>query len=165
MALNGNLSLKKEQLWTLITAPLVWVYTPPMLLPHIVCNGLVQGSRIISLSFLVASHVQEHEGCKGHAELQKGISSKLKLAEMHLGQLLWQPGLTWPHCILWQNLTDDECSEDKMNNLQFYLNKYPSAPDGNPSDQWYVVSVASLCFYWHGPFSVTWHRHLHRVLS
>lgn len=27
------------------------------------------------------------------------------------------------------NLTDDECSEDKMNNLQFYLNKYPSAPD------------------------------------
>uniref|UniRef100_H3D4Y7 Opioid growth factor receptor n=1 Tax=Tetraodon nigroviridis TaxID=99883 RepID=H3D4Y7_TETNG len=28
-----------------------------------------------------------------------------------------------------QNLTDDECSEDKMNNLQFYLNKYPSAPD------------------------------------
>lgn len=32
--------------------------------------------------------------------------------------------------IVWQNLTDDECSEDKMNNLQFYLNKYPSAPDG-----------------------------------
>ena len=30
-----------------------------------------------------------------------------------------------------QNLTDDECSEDKMNNLQFYLNKFPSAPDGN----------------------------------
>lgn len=29
-----------------------------------------------------------------------------------------------------QNLTDDECSEDKMNNLQFYLNKFPSAPDG-----------------------------------
>ncbi|XP_076597750.1 opioid growth factor receptor [Chaetodon auriga] len=27
------------------------------------------------------------------------------------------------------NLTDDECSEDKMNNLQFYLNKFPSAPD------------------------------------
>ncbi|KAI3357559.1 hypothetical protein L3Q82_015973, partial [Scortum barcoo] len=27
------------------------------------------------------------------------------------------------------NLTDDECSEDKMSNLQFYLNKYPSAPD------------------------------------
>ncbi|KAM4738285.1 opioid growth factor receptor [Anableps anableps] len=27
------------------------------------------------------------------------------------------------------NLTDDECSEDKMNNLQFYLNKSPSAPD------------------------------------
>ncbi|KAM9350849.1 opioid growth factor receptor [Symphorus nematophorus] len=27
------------------------------------------------------------------------------------------------------NLTDDECAEDKMNNLQFYLNKYPSAPD------------------------------------
>ncbi|KAM4572050.1 uncharacterized protein V3H82_011560 [Fundulus diaphanus] len=26
------------------------------------------------------------------------------------------------------NLTD-ECSEDKMNNLQFYLNKFPSAPD------------------------------------
>lgn len=29
-----------------------------------------------------------------------------------------------------QNLTDEECSEDKMNNLQFYLNKFPSAPDG-----------------------------------
>uniref|UniRef100_A0A3B3ZKT8 Opioid growth factor receptor (OGFr) conserved domain-containing protein n=1 Tax=Periophthalmus magnuspinnatus TaxID=409849 RepID=A0A3B3ZKT8_9GOBI len=28
-----------------------------------------------------------------------------------------------------QNLTDDECPEDKMNNLQFYLNKSPSAPD------------------------------------
>uniref|UniRef100_A0A3B3ZKG8 Opioid growth factor receptor (OGFr) conserved domain-containing protein n=1 Tax=Periophthalmus magnuspinnatus TaxID=409849 RepID=A0A3B3ZKG8_9GOBI len=27
------------------------------------------------------------------------------------------------------NLTDDECPEDKMNNLQFYLNKSPSAPD------------------------------------
>ncbi|XP_041859560.1 opioid growth factor receptor [Melanotaenia boesemani] len=27
------------------------------------------------------------------------------------------------------NLTDDECLEDKMNNLQFYLNKFPSAPD------------------------------------
>ncbi|XP_038127405.1 opioid growth factor receptor [Cyprinodon tularosa] len=27
------------------------------------------------------------------------------------------------------NLTDDDCSEDKMNNLQFYLNKFPSAPD------------------------------------
>ncbi|XP_060913317.1 opioid growth factor receptor-like protein 1 [Labrus mixtus] len=27
------------------------------------------------------------------------------------------------------NLADDECSEDKMNNLQFYLNKFPSAPD------------------------------------
>ncbi|XP_074538224.1 opioid growth factor receptor [Halichoeres trimaculatus] len=27
------------------------------------------------------------------------------------------------------NLTDDECAEDKMNNLQFYLNKFPSAPD------------------------------------
>ncbi|XP_058499855.1 opioid growth factor receptor [Solea solea] len=27
------------------------------------------------------------------------------------------------------NLTDEECSEDKMNNLQFYLNKFPSAPD------------------------------------
>ncbi|XP_033942770.1 opioid growth factor receptor [Pseudochaenichthys georgianus] len=27
------------------------------------------------------------------------------------------------------NLTDDECSEDKMNNLQFYLNKFPSSPD------------------------------------
>ncbi|KAM8862221.1 uncharacterized protein AB9W97_017728 isoform 2-T2 [Spinachia spinachia] len=27
------------------------------------------------------------------------------------------------------NLTDDECSEDKMNNLQFYLNNFPSAPD------------------------------------
>ncbi|KAM9855347.1 opioid growth factor receptor [Aulostomus maculatus] len=27
------------------------------------------------------------------------------------------------------NLTDDECSEDKMSNLQFYLNKFPSAPD------------------------------------
>lgn len=27
------------------------------------------------------------------------------------------------------NLTDDECTEDKMNNLQFYLNKSPSAPD------------------------------------
>ncbi|KAM9751601.1 opioid growth factor receptor isoform 1-T1 [Menidia menidia] len=27
------------------------------------------------------------------------------------------------------NLTDDECSEDKMNNLHFYLNKFPSAPD------------------------------------
>ena len=30
-----------------------------------------------------------------------------------------------------QNLTDDECSEDKMNNLKFYLNQFPSAPDGN----------------------------------
>lgn len=29
-----------------------------------------------------------------------------------------------------QNLADEECSEDKMNNLQFYLNKFPSAPDG-----------------------------------
>ncbi|XP_068189581.1 opioid growth factor receptor [Antennarius striatus] len=27
------------------------------------------------------------------------------------------------------NLTDDECAEDKMSNLQFYLNKFPSAPD------------------------------------
>ncbi|XP_034551315.1 opioid growth factor receptor [Notolabrus celidotus] len=27
------------------------------------------------------------------------------------------------------NLTDDECAEDKMNNLQFYLNKFPSSPD------------------------------------
>ncbi|KAF3697100.1 Opioid growth factor receptor [Channa argus] len=27
------------------------------------------------------------------------------------------------------NLADDECSEDKMNNLLFYLNKFPSAPD------------------------------------
>ncbi|XP_017264836.1 opioid growth factor receptor [Kryptolebias marmoratus] len=27
------------------------------------------------------------------------------------------------------NLTDEECSEDKMSNLQFYLNKFPSAPD------------------------------------
>ncbi|KAM6976837.1 opioid growth factor receptor [Aplochiton taeniatus] len=27
------------------------------------------------------------------------------------------------------NLIDDECSEDKMNNLKFYLNQYPSAPD------------------------------------
>lgn len=27
------------------------------------------------------------------------------------------------------NLTDDECTEDKMSNLQFYLNKSPSAPD------------------------------------
>ncbi|KAM6924685.1 opioid growth factor receptor [Xenentodon cancila] len=27
------------------------------------------------------------------------------------------------------NLTDEECAEDKMNNLQFYLNKFPSAPD------------------------------------
>ncbi|KAM9828395.1 opioid growth factor receptor [Syngnathus typhle] len=27
------------------------------------------------------------------------------------------------------NLADDECPEDKMNNLQFYLNKFPSAPD------------------------------------
>ncbi|XP_047425435.1 opioid growth factor receptor [Mugil cephalus] len=27
------------------------------------------------------------------------------------------------------NLTDEECPEDKMNNLQFYLNKFPSAPD------------------------------------
>ncbi|XP_034028700.1 opioid growth factor receptor [Thalassophryne amazonica] len=27
------------------------------------------------------------------------------------------------------NLTDDEGSEDKMNNLQFYLNKFPSVPD------------------------------------
>ncbi|KAM9341955.1 opioid growth factor receptor [Pholidichthys leucotaenia] len=27
------------------------------------------------------------------------------------------------------NLTDEECSEEKMNNLQFYLNKCPSAPD------------------------------------
>ncbi|XP_029362318.1 opioid growth factor receptor [Echeneis naucrates] len=27
------------------------------------------------------------------------------------------------------NFVDDECSEDKMNNLQFYLNKFPSAPD------------------------------------
>ncbi|XP_077471902.1 opioid growth factor receptor [Stigmatopora argus] len=27
------------------------------------------------------------------------------------------------------NLADDDCSEDKMNNLQFYLNKFPSAPD------------------------------------
>uniref|UniRef100_A0A8C6SUY7 Opioid growth factor receptor n=1 Tax=Neogobius melanostomus TaxID=47308 RepID=A0A8C6SUY7_9GOBI len=27
------------------------------------------------------------------------------------------------------NLTDDECLEDKMNNLQFYLNKSPSSPD------------------------------------
>uniref|UniRef100_A0A3Q4B1Y4 Opioid growth factor receptor (OGFr) conserved domain-containing protein n=1 Tax=Mola mola TaxID=94237 RepID=A0A3Q4B1Y4_MOLML len=27
------------------------------------------------------------------------------------------------------NLTEDECSEDKMTNLQFYLNKYRSAPD------------------------------------
>ncbi|XP_070696445.1 opioid growth factor receptor [Pempheris klunzingeri] len=27
------------------------------------------------------------------------------------------------------NLIDEECSEDKMNNLQFYLNKFPSAPD------------------------------------
>ncbi|XP_030590580.1 opioid growth factor receptor isoform X1 [Archocentrus centrarchus] len=27
------------------------------------------------------------------------------------------------------NLADEECSEDKMNNLQFYLNKFPSAPD------------------------------------
>jgi len=33
--------------------------------------------------------------------------------------------------LFWQNLTDDECSEDKMNNLQFYLNKFPSSPDGN----------------------------------
>lgn len=41
-----------------------------------------------------------------------------------------QPGSTRPRVLLWQNLTDDECSEDKMNNLQFYLNKYPSAPDG-----------------------------------
>ncbi|XP_061909862.1 opioid growth factor receptor-like protein 1 [Entelurus aequoreus] len=27
------------------------------------------------------------------------------------------------------NLADEECSEDKMNNLQFYLNKFPSSPD------------------------------------
>ncbi|XP_061591775.1 opioid growth factor receptor [Cololabis saira] len=27
------------------------------------------------------------------------------------------------------NLTDEECAEDKMNNLQFYLNKFPSSPD------------------------------------
>uniref|UniRef100_A0A1A8L8S2 Opioid growth factor receptor n=1 Tax=Nothobranchius pienaari TaxID=704102 RepID=A0A1A8L8S2_9TELE len=27
------------------------------------------------------------------------------------------------------NLIDEECQEDKMNNLQFYLNKFPSAPD------------------------------------
>ncbi|KAM9785981.1 opioid growth factor receptor [Neosynchiropus ocellatus] len=27
------------------------------------------------------------------------------------------------------NLTEDDCPEDKMNNLQFYLNKFPSAPD------------------------------------
>ncbi|KAJ0064859.1 hypothetical protein NL108_017002, partial [Boleophthalmus pectinirostris] len=27
------------------------------------------------------------------------------------------------------NLADDDCPEDKMNNLQFYLNKSPSAPD------------------------------------
>ncbi|XP_037540659.1 opioid growth factor receptor [Nematolebias whitei] len=27
------------------------------------------------------------------------------------------------------NLTDDECTEDKMSNLQFYLNKFPSSPD------------------------------------
>ncbi|KAG7263839.1 hypothetical protein CRUP_013068, partial [Coryphaenoides rupestris] len=27
------------------------------------------------------------------------------------------------------NLTFDECSEDKMNNLKFYLNQFPSAPD------------------------------------
>ncbi|KAM3871783.1 opioid growth factor receptor [Diretmus argenteus] len=27
------------------------------------------------------------------------------------------------------NLTDDECSEDKMSNLKFYLNQFPSAPD------------------------------------
>ncbi|XP_028308352.1 opioid growth factor receptor [Gouania willdenowi] len=27
------------------------------------------------------------------------------------------------------NLTDEECSEDKMNNLHFYLNKFPSSPD------------------------------------
>ncbi|XP_056130214.1 opioid growth factor receptor isoform X2 [Lampris incognitus] len=27
------------------------------------------------------------------------------------------------------NLADDECSEDKMNNLKFYLNQFPSAPD------------------------------------
>ncbi|XP_076023228.1 opioid growth factor receptor [Genypterus blacodes] len=27
------------------------------------------------------------------------------------------------------NLTDDECSEDKMSNLKFYLNQFPSSPD------------------------------------
>ncbi|XP_068997680.1 opioid growth factor receptor [Embiotoca jacksoni] len=27
------------------------------------------------------------------------------------------------------NLTEEECSEDKMTNLQFYLNKFPSSPD------------------------------------
>ncbi|XP_061879977.1 opioid growth factor receptor-like [Entelurus aequoreus] len=27
------------------------------------------------------------------------------------------------------NLADEECSEDKMKNLQFYLNKFPSSPD------------------------------------
>ncbi|XP_029912580.1 opioid growth factor receptor [Myripristis murdjan] len=27
------------------------------------------------------------------------------------------------------NLADDDCSEDKMNNLKFYLNQFPSAPD------------------------------------
>lgn len=54
-----------------------------------------------------------------------------------------------------QNLTDDECSEDKMNNLQFYLNKYPSAPDGkifrhshNVFSVFGKVCVVT-CFFYH----------------
>ncbi len=43
----------------------------------------------------------------------------------------WEKSIYIYFFAFWQNLTDDECSEDKMNNLQFYLNKFPSAPDGN----------------------------------
>lgn len=70
-----------------------------------------------------------------------------------------------------QNLTDEECSEDKMNNLQFYLNKFPSAPDGeflqpqHLSDVW----MTGAAFYKFPFFSLslvvlTGHRHLHRVV-
>lgn len=61
-----------------------------------------------------------------------------------------------PVLVLWQNLTDDDCSEDKMNNLQFYLNKYPSAPDGNAfrlSEKIQsVLSQSVYFFYWHKLF-------------
>lgn len=46
---------------------------------------------------------------------------------LFIGEFVDRPVFVMPSL---QNLTEDECSEDKMNNLKFYLNQFPSAPDG-----------------------------------